>query len=89
MILQVFSVYDVVARNYNLPFYVQNREVAIRAFVASSLDPQTVVYHNPKDFQLFHVGSYDDDTGQHQQRLPENLGNAFTLQSEANQPRKE
>ncbi|WNK12845.1 MAG: nonstructural protein [Microvirus sp.] len=64
MILQIFSVLDRKAKNYNLPFYCPTIEVAQRAFAQSVNDPASgMAYTHPEDFTLYHIGTFDDETG--------------------------
>lgn len=64
MLLNVFSVLDVKAAHYGQPFYMANRASAQRA-IAMQLkqDKQSVISQYPADFQLFFLGTFDDDSG--------------------------
>lgn len=57
---QMFSVYDTKALIYGVPFFMQTKGAAIRAFTDLAHDPQSMVARHPKDFILFHVGEFDD-----------------------------
>lgn len=79
MILQVFSVLDRKAKNYNLPFYCPTKEVAQRAFAHSVNDPQSgMAFSHPEDFTLYHVGEYNDETGATSSFEPVPIGNGLT-----------
>lgn len=73
MKLQVFSIYDAVSRNYNLPFYMINVESAVRAFDNALADPEAPASKNPQDYSLFHIGEYDDDGGMLASISPERI----------------
>lgn len=62
MISRVFSVYDSAARTYSQPFYSVGRGVALRQFEALVNDGQSTVSRWPKDFSLFELGSFNDET---------------------------
>lgn len=66
MKVELFSVYDRKASIYMAPFVARSTIDATRQIVASFKDPQmanTPVGQNPEDFDLFHVGSFDDESG--------------------------
>ena len=64
MELNVYTIYDTAAKAYNTPFFMQNHGLATRAFsdqVNSKQENQ--IANHPEQFILFHIGSYDDQTG--------------------------
>jgi len=65
MRLFVVSVLDVAAQAYGRPAFVQALGAATRSFVdevnRSSAD--NVMFNHPQDFQLFHLGEFDDSNG--------------------------
>ena len=63
MILQVFAVYDIKARAYMSPFFMPNREMAVRAFSTGVNEEKSELNKHPADFTLFHIGAFDDETG--------------------------
>lgn len=66
MKVQLFSVYDRKASIYMSPFVARSTIDATRQIAASFREPQmreTPVGQHPEDFDLFHVGSFDDETG--------------------------
>lgn len=62
MINQMYVVYDSKAQIYNKPFYFINHQVAIRAARELLGDPNTEITKHPRDFTMFHIGEYDDET---------------------------
>ncbi len=60
---QVFSVFDAVARRYLRPFFADSIEEAIRSFRAICNEPDHHFHLHKTDFTLFHVGSFDFETG--------------------------
>lgn len=79
MKINMYVIYDVKAKFYNKPFYMQNDSIAIRAFTDLANDPQTDVYKHPTDFQLFNVGNYEDTTATIEAFPPIHMANAHEL----------
>lgn len=67
MITQMFSVYDSCARSFNAPFFLLNEQMARRIFFDTVMNPDTTMHRNPQDYFLFHMGSFDDQTGRFEQ----------------------
>lgn len=63
MIVQVMCVYDSAADAYNQPFYTNAIGQAIRSFSDSCSDKNHAFYKHAKDFYLYHLGTFDDQTG--------------------------
>lgn len=60
----IFSVFDSKLAVYNTPFFMQREQAAIRSFTDAVNDPQTTLNKHPEDYTLFHIGDFDDDTGE-------------------------
>lgn len=62
--INVFSVRDRIADVFGRPFFVPTVGQAIRSFgdALNSTDDNEMVKH-PDDFDLFHLGEFDDETG--------------------------
>ncbi|AAG45347.1 nonstructural protein [Bdellovibrio phage phiMH2K] len=63
MQLKVFSIRDSKTGVYGTPFYQHTHGQAERSFQQLAKDPQSTVANHPEDFDLFHLGEYDDQTG--------------------------
>lgn len=63
MIQGVFAVYDLKLRAYMTPFFMSNREVAVRAFATAVNEQGTQLHAHPSDFTLFQLGSFNDELG--------------------------
>lgn len=75
MLVEVFAVYDSKARNYGQPFFCINPAIAIRAFQSTVESPESQLHKYPEDFSLFHLASFNDETGEFTARTnPTNLG---------------
>lgn len=61
-ILQVFAVRDSALDAFQRPFFVPAQGLAIRAFSDEVNNPQSDFFKHPADYELFHLGSYEEDT---------------------------
>lgn len=59
------SVRDRAAETFGTPFFVPSPPVAMRHFVneVNRVDDKNPMFTNSEDFELYHVGSFDDQTG--------------------------
>lgn len=69
---QVFGVYDKKAKHFLAPIFLVNKEVAIRTFTSGVNHPESRFRQNPDDYCLYHLGSFDDETGEFT-NLPEKI----------------
>jgi len=74
MVRMVFSVRDVKAGAFSLPFYQVNEGVAIRSFIAACKDMQGEIAKFPEDYELFKLGTWDDESGKFDCGIPVFLG---------------
>lgn len=67
MKLQVWAIWDTKTKAHHAPFYTQRAAQAHRFFerLISERGPNNDVATWPEDFALMHLGSWDDETGQH------------------------
>jgi len=63
MTQNVYSIKDAKAGTYGNPFYAINDGVATRSFEQAASDPQTTIHANPEDFNLYKIGTFDDNEG--------------------------
>lgn len=66
MILQIVAIRDQAADAYMRPIFVNHIAQAIRSFsdeVNRNAQDNDMARH-PGDFELFHLGTYDDSTGE-------------------------
>lgn len=62
-ILQIYSLQDQRANIFHPPFFVRSHGEAERTIQQVVNDPKTQVAQYPEDFNLYHIGEYDDGTG--------------------------
>lgn len=65
MIYAVVSVRDTMADAFGRPIFTQSVGVAIRSFSdeVNRVDVQNEMNKHPEDFELFELGTFDDNTG--------------------------
>lgn len=56
------SIFDITTSTFRQPFYAMNEADAKRAF-RMILDTNDLMKRNPSDFELYHVGMWDDEVG--------------------------
>lgn len=56
------SIFDITTSTYRQPFYAMNEADAKRAFKLI-LGSNDLMKKNPSDFELYHVGMWDDEIG--------------------------
>lgn len=63
MELKVFSIRDSKAEIYNQPFFNKSHGEAERNFQMLIADEKSMVSKYPEDFDLYFIGTYDDESG--------------------------
>lgn len=63
MRVKVFAIEDLKS-GFGNPFVAVNEQIAKRDFVRLVRDPDSMLFHNPEDFRLMHIGSFDAETGE-------------------------
>jgi hypothetical protein len=75
MLVKVFSIFDQAVGAYTQPFFMQNAQMAIRAFQANVNDPKSNMFKFPEQFTLFQIGEWQDSQGTLIPQEPKSLGN--------------
>lgn len=85
MILKVYAVYDVGVSAFRMPHFARAKGEAIRNFMSACNDRNTDLFASPKDFTLFEIGEYDDQTGRFENyQAPVPLGAALEFKENVN-----
>lgn len=63
MISNAYSIRDNKTASYAKPFFAQNDILATRALHTAVNDPNIQLSMFPEDFDMYHVGEFDDQTG--------------------------
>jgi len=70
------SLYDRATEAYAPIMTVNTRNEAIRSFRQAVNDPQTPIYNNPTDYELYVVGTFNDQDGEIEASTPELIARA-------------
>lgn len=60
----VFAVRDAKAEAFGQPFFSLQRGIAVRSFADECSREDSGLYKHPEDYALFHLGEFDDCSGQ-------------------------
>jgi len=65
MKLELLAVFDRAAQAYGRPMFLPSLGVGIRSFTdeVNRVDKDNQLFNHPDDFDLFHLGTFDDVTG--------------------------
>ena len=63
MKIEAYSIYDNQSETYAPPIFVGKKGVAIRSFISECSNPDSMLFKYPADYQLFHIGQFDQETG--------------------------
>lgn len=63
MKLNVYSLFDTKALNYNQPFFAHTDGAAVRIVSDVANDTNTSIGRHPADYVLYRIGTYDDALG--------------------------
>lgn len=90
MIKPMFSVYDDKACAFCPPFLSTNTQTAQRDFYSAVLDPNSAMHSHSRDYSLYLVGHFNDESSHITNVTPPSLicfaNNAFTGRPEENDP---
>lgn len=63
MMLKVFAVYDLKAKHFATPFFMNTIGEAVRGFADVANDNSTTIFRHPSDYILFQIGDLDGEKG--------------------------
>lgn len=63
MTFKIYAVFDTAVGAYMQPFFLRSKGEAIRGWLDAVNDDKTQFNKHPKDFTLFEIGEYDEETG--------------------------
>lgn len=71
MLMKNFAVYDVKAKTYFMPFYMETEAQARRVLLNAALDVNSTLNKFPEDFALHQLGTMDYETGKYTEEIKE------------------
>lgn len=63
MVQKIFAIYDRKSQIYRFPNFYRNEGQAARSLLQACTDLQTEIGRFPADFELYELGSWDDERG--------------------------
>ena len=63
MDVKIFAIYDKCVGVFSQPYFMQHKGQMIRAFSDEVNNPESQFFKHPGDFDLFCLGSYNDNSG--------------------------
>ena len=61
--MKCFSVFDVKANMFGVPFFAVSVGVASRMFADLVVDSRSTIYRYPADFALYEIGDFNETSG--------------------------
>lgn len=77
MNLNIYAIRDNQVAAFSQPFYSQTNGSALRAFSDHVNENGTPANKHPQDFDLYQLGTYDDQTGAITSMTPVRIGSAI------------
>ncbi len=77
MDLFAFCIYDAAAAAFLPPMFVASKGVAIRSFQDAVNEEGSQFALHAADYTLFHIGSFDPQSGELKAITPDSMGNAL------------
>lgn len=61
--MNIYSIKDIKVGVYNVPFFYQHDQQAVRQFMELCNDGKSMICKYPADFELWKLGSYEEESG--------------------------
>lgn len=80
---KITAVYDQKSKLFMFAAFTRTSADATRAFTQAVNDKDTMLSRNPEDFQLYELGSFDDETGKVESLdRPEKIVDAYNVKTQ-------
>lgn len=88
MIHNVYAIFDHAVKAFLPPFCLRNDGQAVRTFKDCVNSKNHQFAEHPEDYNLFHIATYDDTTGEftNSYPAPKNLGSGLALVNHLSTP---
>nr|QXN72800.1 MAG: nonstructural protein [Microvirus sp.] len=80
--LQIYALRDIRTDAYMRPIFLQNQSVLERSLYDALSDENSLLSSHPEDYQVYKLGSFDEQTGKISPIAPEHLFNVINLKGE-------
>ncbi len=74
--LQAYAIKDIQTKLFTNPHFMTNEIIAKRAFENACKNPESNFNQYPSDYSLYHVGSYNIESGKMTSTTPSQIANA-------------
>lgn len=74
--MKVYAIYDRAVEAYGQPFFVKSQGQAVRSFKDECENKESQFNKHPNDYDLYHIGEYNEETGELQAKMPERVARA-------------
>ena len=79
MKIGIYAVRDTKAEAFMQPLFFNAEGIARRSFSEAVNDSKSIIGKYPGDFDLYKLGTFDDESGEIHSHLPKNLVNGASL----------
>lgn len=59
---EAYAVKDVKAGSFGTPMFLAAEGIAMRGFIDAAMDPQSPIGAHPSDYELYMIGTYDENS---------------------------
>ena len=80
MELKIYAIRDVRTEAFLKPMFLQNAAVLERALLDAKNDENSTLSIHPQDYQVFKLGTYNDNTGEITAEAPTFMFNVIEVQ---------
>lgn len=90
--LEMYALRDTKTETYNRPIFVQNEKVFLRSLMTELANADSMLAQHPHDYQVFYLGTFDDQTAHIDFCPPEyqyNVADIKAVKDRANQENQE
>lgn len=83
-LLNIYTLRDIRTEAFHRPFFLQNRAVLERSIHDALSDENNMICLHPEDYQIYSLGTYDEQTGEIKATPATHLFNAIDLKGDNN-----
>lgn len=77
--LNAYAVKDIQSQLFTNPYFLQNDTVALRSFETACKTENHQFNKYPEDFSMYHIGTYNIETGELISTTPKQISNATSF----------
>ena len=81
--LKIFTLRDVRTEAFNRPMFLQNESVLDRSIRDACQDENSLLSLHPEDYQVYYLGTFDEQTGKIEAQPAEHMFNVIEKVSQS------